>query len=81
MRLISLSVILLLALSAASCRSRAPYGSSAYPAVSTNSTCTAPETGSCAACNISCPVGQSAMCARGQPDGAQCKVQASCKCQ
>jgi len=68
--LVKLLVILLGAVLIASCGGRRQRGNA----------CRAPAVVPCAACSISCSVGQAAICAPGEADGGVCKTQASCVC-
>ncbi|HYC44220.1 MAG TPA: hypothetical protein VED01_01930 [Burkholderiales bacterium] len=46
----------------------------------TGAACKAPAVGRCAACSITCPPAETAMCSPGQAVAEACHVQPSCKC-
>ena len=46
----------------------------------TGTSCKAPAIGRCAACSITCPPAETAMCSPGQAVAEACHVQPSCKC-
>ena len=53
---------------------------SAKKKVETGASCKTPAVGRCAACSITCPPGETATCAPGQPFTDVCHIQPSCKC-
>ena len=47
----------------------------------TGASCKAPAVGRCAACSITCPPGEAAICASGQPMADVCHIQPTCRCE
>ena len=48
--------------------------------VETGASCKAPAVGPCAACSITCRLGETAACANGQVFNDTCHIQPSCRC-
>ena len=47
----------------------------------TGASCKAPAIGRCAACSITCPPFETAICASGQPTADVCHLQPVCRCE
>lgn len=54
--------------------------SAARKKAETGASCKAPAVGRCAACNITCQVGESAQCGGGVAAADRCHTQPVCKC-